>query len=76
MFETWTTERPTEPGWYWFYGVRFKNNSKGLELLPARVVQVSNGTSLIVNGHFGYKEEFGEFQFIKAKTPELPKGSS
>ena len=72
-FETWTKEIPTEPGFYWFYGFRFKND-KEQRLLPARVIQISNGTSTLIDGHFGYQSEFGDFQFIKANTPELPKG--
>ncbi len=73
-FETWTKEIPTEPGFYWFYGVRFESNRGEPRLLPARVIQVSNGTSTLIDGHFSYQSEFGDFQFIKAITPELPKG--
>ena len=72
----WTTEFPTKPGKYWFYGYRFGKVSCGLlqkpELLYVQVRKIQNGFIYIANGQFMSKHEVEEPHFQEVILPELP----
>lgn len=67
----WTTEIPTAPGRYWFYGNQF--HSSPLEL---KTIQVwGNGFTLVCEGTFMYEQELGEIRWFKPlPDPDLPPG--
>jgi len=77
----WVHQFPTEPGWYWFAGERFKRNdfakSKGekprYEVALCRIRKIQNGVVGICNGNFLYSEELGdEWFFATAELPAMP----
>lgn len=69
----WTTELPTETGWYWFYGQQFKDSKPGLQTI--QVVSGRNGPVRVCGAAFMYGSELGKMRFFKKmETPELPKG--
>lgn len=75
----WTTDWPTIPGWYWFYGDPYaKASNKAtikVELYPVKVVKIANGVSYISNGSFVYKREAAEGGLWQPmQLPELPGG--
>ncbi len=69
----WSKKFPKKPGWYWFYGYRFKNHSDKKELLPVQVRKINNNFTYICNGNFMYEIETGEGRFIKAILPQMEK---
>jgi len=73
MYE-WTTEWPTEPGMYWFYGYRYgKDNDEKPEMQLLEVSKIANGFMYIAEGNFMYKSEVEEAHFQKAILPKAPK---
>ena len=74
--EEWAKEWPTEPGYYWFYGWRFKawggTRSRPPELHFVRARRTANSIALVTNGHFLYKAEGGEGLWMPARVPEPP----
>jgi len=72
----WSTEWPTEPGFYWFYGWPYKKEKeRGIkpELNSIKVSKISNGVMITRSGAFWFREEWGgEGKFISAKMPALP----
>ena len=73
----WTTEFPTKPGNYWFYGYRygkydFNGEKRKLELMYCEVHKAANGFIYIANGQFVYKSEVEEPHFQEVILPELP----
>lgn len=73
----WSSEWPTEPGRYWFYGWRStfaKNNSKP-SLMMVNVRQVANSLMFITDGVFLYKGEGAEGVFCSAIAPSLPEAA-
>ena len=74
----WTTEFPTEEGYYWFYGYRFgKDRGFGKknkpELMFTEVREVANGMMYVANGNFMFPNEVEEPHFQKVELPEFPK---
>jgi hypothetical protein len=71
----WTTERPTEPGLYWFYG--FTNNDHKrpngqprwhlCEMMP-----ISSGLLMKVGGVFGWDRDPMVGHYCKTILPQLP----
>jgi len=57
----WTSEWPTEPGMYWFYGWAFLNKPRPVgeaKMVLARMVLGQNGAPVYVSrGRFMYDEE-------------------
>ncbi len=63
----WTTDWPTAPGWYWFYGRRYGEEMHSLGTVE--VSKASNGVIRVLGGAFMYRQEkhVGVFQRIPAK---------
>jgi len=78
----WTTEWPTEPGLYWFYGwcfgeiIKFSTKNKPPELHYVSVrltgMPPKQSPMYVTNGHFLYKQEGAEGKWLKVELPELP----
>lgn len=69
----WTTEWPTEPGHYWFWGYPFKRSDRPDEMHLVRVYRVANGVANVTNGHFLYKAEARDGgRWAPATLPEPP----
>lgn len=70
----WSSEWPTEPGWYWFYGNYAGERASGMKpmLRPMEARQISNGIMYIGWGTFLYKHEFGTAQFLPLTEPQPP----
>lgn len=73
----WTGEKPTEPGWYWFYGwtghEAFTEKRGGAQLRTVEVIKSSNRIIRVMRGHF--IEDFEEIDgvFSPIPLPKLPK---
>lgn len=71
----WTTEWPTEPGWYWFYG-RLSAIATRMDASPrlysVLVRKGSNHFAYIAEGSFVYQEEGAVGKWIAADVPEIP----
>jgi len=76
MTEKWTTEFPTEPGTYWFYGYRYGKVSCGHtcdpELMLVEVWEISNGLMYVASGQHMFKSEVECPHFCEAELPEFP----
>jgi hypothetical protein len=71
----WTKEWPTEPGWYWFYGIKFqmvKDYKDRTDLHPIKVRKIANGVAHIAGSHFLYKAEGADGWWAKMDLPDLP----
>lgn len=73
----WSTEIPTEPGQYWFYGYRYGKESCGRKQEPVfvyvEVRGVSGGKTMMVGeGQFMFKAEIEEAHFLPINLPEAP----
>jgi hypothetical protein len=77
----WSTEFPTEPGWYWFYGYRFGKVVCGRKVEPElcsvkALLAGSGGSEHIMHhadGHFMYESEVECPHFMQMHMPlELP----
>ena len=70
--DRWTTEWPTAPGDYWFYGWCFRNRKHVAELNFVKARPTRNSLCLVTNGHFLYREEGGYGMWLSARLPYLP----
>lgn len=70
----WTKEWPTEPGWYWFYGQKFRgwNDDGDPQLYMVIVHKTRNGVACVVDGHFMYAQEGAWGWWQPAILPDLP----
>lgn len=73
----WTTEWPTEPGTYWFYGYRYGYDGRlpNLNFVEIRSLQNSHGGWSLVGitrGAFMYKQEGHDGLWLPAELPPLP----
>ena len=68
----WTSERPTEEGYYWFYGWPFRDRGHQAELHLVKIIQIANGVALVTNGHYLYRAEGAYGMWARAELPELP----
>ena len=68
----WTTEWPTEPGWYWFFGFRFKSRDRPPELATVRVHKTMKGVARVGGASFMYRGEGDHGVWAKLDTPEPP----
>lgn len=67
----WVKEWPTEPGWYWFYGLRYSREQP--ELNPVQVWRAGDGNNAyVVRGSFLYKSEGAEGVWQPMALPDLP----
>ncbi len=74
----WTSDIPTEPGMYWFYGNAYQPVlGDDIELHFLRVRRTGDGSPVyIMEGNFWYpKTKWVKGQFAKIEEPELPKES-
>ena len=73
----WTKEWPTEPGYYWFYGRRFRTIHLKQEANSTYFVEVfisSNKSPVyICSGNFLSKGEEAEGWWTRAELPDPPK---
>jgi hypothetical protein len=72
----WTTDFPTKPGWYWFYGYRYGRISCGYEETPRLMTVMvsksgSNDLMYVANGNFMYESEVEDAHFKKLDAPAL-----
>lgn len=66
----WMTERPTQPGFYWFIGVPWGTfNLDRVAMYYVAVVQTSNSLAFICSGNF-MDNTAGLWQAVR--HPELP----
>ena len=76
MNEQWTTEFPTEPGTYWFYGYRYGKISCGTanepELVSVEVFKIANGMMCKADGQMMFESEVECPHFCVAELPDLP----
>jgi len=65
-------EWPTQPGWYWFMGIRFKGSPHhGYETALVCMKAAANGTLIgVSNGGMIYKSEVGEHLWAFADVPD------
>ena len=68
----WTTEWPTEPGHYWFYGWCFRDRDKPAKFHCVEVWKLQKGRAYVTDGHFLYKAEGAEGVWQPVEFPELP----
>lgn len=69
---SWSPEWPTEPGWYWFYGKRFRSSDKD-ELHPVQVYgTASPDVKCYAAGSAFIYEESATGLWLPLETPELP----
>ena len=67
----WTTDIPTEPGWYWFYGQRY--DREGCELAVVRAWQAANAVVCVCGGAFMGESDLGKIRWFQRMTePEAP----
>jgi hypothetical protein len=66
----WTTDWPTEPGWYWFYGKRYGEEKHSIGTVE--VFNVSNGVMRVLGGAFMYPQEGHVGVFQRIETPVVP----
>ncbi len=67
----WTTEWPTEPGWYWFYGHKYGEDREP-EFGIVRVHEISNGVMHTLDGQFMFQSEGHDGVFQQAVLPVPP----
>lgn len=72
----WTTQWPTEPGDYWFYGYRYQRDILDTDRKPAliliEVIKVRNSIATIGNGEFMFENETVHAHFSPFTPPSLP----
>jgi hypothetical protein len=68
--EKWTKDWPDVPGFYWYYGQRFRDGPKGTWLVEAFKTGNENAT-LVGAGHFWYRSEHDGFWML-ATLPAPP----
>ena len=81
--EGWTSDWPTEPGWYWFYGYLWPFPARRepgivlaswerLDLDVVNVSQTPDGLVYTARGEFIYPEEDHRGYFKRIETPVIP----
>jgi hypothetical protein len=72
---SWTSEWPTELGWYWFYGDPYSKNPdpKHVLLHPVKVNQGANALIYVTGNSFMYKSEASKGLWKPMIVPEEPK---
>jgi hypothetical protein len=73
MSEKWSSIWPTEPGVYWFYGVRTKSREFEPGLYFVRVWKIANGWAYVADGNFLFEGEGAKGFFSPVELPILPK---
>jgi len=71
----WSQKRPTEPGWYWYYGDAFAggaNFDPDPELAVAQVWKIANGFAYLVNHNFIDERKELPGWWLPLDTPDLP----
>jgi hypothetical protein len=71
MQHIWTSEWPTEEGWYWAYGVWW-DLSERLELEPVHVWVTKHTVAYVAKGTFIYPSEEHKLLWQRIPKPELP----
>lgn len=66
----WTTDWPTEPGWYWFYGHKYGDERVSVGVVQVR--KISTGVSLVLDGNFMFLQEKHRGVFQRIATPVVP----
>ncbi len=73
----WTTEWPTEPGFYWFYGYPSKWGLAEIVTWRVRTRRVNHTSPLVAQGEnelYITAETVGPHRWAKAQLPEPPEG--
>lgn len=69
----WTAEWPTEPGFYWFYGIVYKPDPDSVPILDLARVQMLPGGLAAITGHgILWRNYVGPHRWAKAQLPEPP----
>jgi len=68
----WTSEWPTEPGHYWFYGWCFSDRDRPARFHYTTVGKTPRGVCYVADGYFLYKAEGAEGVWQEVQFPELP----
>lgn len=70
----WTSEWPTTPGYYWFYGWCWPGwrHERISKLLYVEAKRTSNRIAYVTEGHFLYRAEGAEGVWQPVQAPELP----
>ncbi len=66
----WTSDWPTKPGWYWFYGQKYGEVERSMSTI--RVRRAMNGVYRVIDGHFMYQQEGHRGMFQRIPTPVVP----
>jgi hypothetical protein len=69
--QTWSAQWPKEPGAYWFFGKRFKQDIMKLRLVWVRTC-MGGRLAYVCDGNFVYDSEGAEGSFLPAELPDLP----
>lgn len=75
---TWQRTRPSDPGWYWFYGWRWgRKDGKPPVLHTAQIWATGprgKGRAVLINGQFagGVRGQCEEGWWLALPVPELP----
>jgi hypothetical protein len=74
VVNNWIKQFPEEPGWYWFYGVRYRAKdgypNREPELYTVKVNAINNGFTYVANGQFMYESEVGDYRFCPMEVPD------
>jgi len=70
---SWTSEWPTETGYYWFHGWCFRDRNYEARTYLVRVRHTSNSVAYITEGHFIYESQ-AEGVWMPADIPH-PQGA-
>ena len=65
----WSSEYPTEPGWYWFFGRKY--GEERYSLGTVRVIPISNGIMYVLDGNFMYESEGHKGVFSRIDEPMI-----
>ena len=71
----WTKAWPTEPGWYWFYGILWPSRDgkyDRIEITTVDVRKIANGFMHVTHGSFVYEEEGHRGYFKRIEMPVIP----
>jgi len=72
-YDNWSSDLPSKPGHYWFYGWPFGDTSRDPEWNHIIVRKISNGVMVIREGHFwGGSAEKAKGLFVLINFPEPP----
>ncbi len=65
----WTSEYPTNPGWYWFYGRHYGDEKHSMGVV--NVFPIQNGVCHTLNGQFMFKQDKHEGVFSPIDKPVI-----